>query len=271
MGFGTDWSRFLAHPAFLVNLDRRPDRLALATKALTEAGFTDQRRFVAIDGQTADMPAIYARHGITRFSPHDPALLASNGKQGCFLSHIEILRHARDLDLPFAHFFEDDIAFHTDFARLGPQFLRATPAEADMIYMGAQMEPGFGTKSWSAKVAHGVARGFGLGRRPHKVFGDLGPFPVFCLHAFSLTRKGIAAVYDFLTQQEQGVYVEDCMIIDGQRRPPSPYVTRFPILHSVWDARRFPDSGPHRSAERAVRNAGLVYQDADLGSDIGTD
>jgi hypothetical protein len=61
------------------------------------------------------------------------------------------------------------------------------------------------------------------------------------------------------------------MTIDGQRRGAQPYVTRFPILHSVWDARRFPDPSPHRSTERAVRNAGLVYQDADLGSDIGTD
>jgi len=271
MGFDTDWPRFLAHPAFLVNLDRRPDRLALATKALTEAGFTNQRRFVAIDGQTADLTAAFASHGITRFSPHDPDFCASQGKQGCALSHLAVLRHARDLDLPFVHIFEDDSAFHSDFARLGPQFLQATPAEADMIYMGAQMEPSFGIESWPARVAQTVARGFGAGRRPHRIFGDLGPYPVFCRHAFSLSRAGVAGLYDFLTKQEQGVYTGDCMIIDGQRRGAQRYVTRFPIRHSVWDARRFPDSSPRRRTARAKRNAGLVYQDADLGSDLGND
>jgi GR25 family glycosyltransferase involved in LPS biosynthesis len=215
MGFDTDWSRFLAHPAFLVNPDRRPDRLALATKALTEAAFPNQQRFVAVDGWTADLTAAFARHGMTRFSPHAPEFCASQGKQGCALSHLTLLRHIRDLDLPFVQIFEDEIAFHSDYARLGPQLLQAMPAEADMIYIGAQMEPSFGIESWPASFAQTVARGFGAGRGPHRIFGDLGSFPVYCRHAFSLTRVGVARLYDFLTKQQEGADTGHCMIIDA--------------------------------------------------------
>lgn len=271
MGIDTDWTRFLAHPAYFLNLDRRPDRLARTAQALAAAGFANQHRFAAVDGKTADLPAAFASHGITILGAHDQGFVTSKAKQGCMLSHLAILRHARDLDLPFVHIFEDDISFHRDFARLAPQFLQATPRSADMIYMGAQIEPATGTANRMARLAQTVCAPLGLAAKPHRALGDLGRFPVFCLHAYSLTRKGVAALYDFLTRQEQGVYTVDCMTIDGQRRGTQPYVTRFPILHSVWDARRFPDPGPHRSAERAVRNAGLVYQDADLGSDIGTD
>ena len=60
MGIDTDWTRFLAHPAYFLNLDRRPDRLARTAQALAAAGFTNQHRFAAVDGQTADLPAAFA-------------------------------------------------------------------------------------------------------------------------------------------------------------------------------------------------------------------
>ena len=60
MGIDTDWTRFLAHPAYFLNLDRRPDRLARTAQALAAAGFTNQHRFAAVDGKTADLPAAFA-------------------------------------------------------------------------------------------------------------------------------------------------------------------------------------------------------------------
>lgn len=268
MGFGKNWTDFLARPAFVLNLDRRPDRLARTTAALEMAGFSDIRRFAAIDGQSADLPAVFASHGITTLGQHDQEFITSKGKQGCMLSHLAVLRHVRDHDLPFVHVFEDDITFHTDFSRLGPQFLRATPPRTDMIYTGSQIGLAFGTVTWPAKITQAIGALSGIAASPRWIFGDLGAYPAYCLHAYSLTRTGIAALYDFLTRQEHGAYTVDCMTIDGQRQRVPPHVTRFPIRHTVWDARRFPDPARQRSASRTIRNAGLVYQDADLGSDI---
>lgn len=267
MGFGTNWAEFLAQPGFVMNLDRRPDRFQSSGAALEKAGFRDIRRFAAVDGRTADLTTGLAAHGISRLRPHGAGKLATKAEQGCLLSHLGVLRLARALDLPMVHIFEDDIAFHSDFARLGPKFLRATPPETGMIYMGAQLGPNLGVMAGKGVMAS-VVKALGLGLRPHRRWGDVGAFPAYCLHAYSLTREGIAALYDFLTGQPAGVWPVDCMTFDAQLDPLPQHVVRFPLRHTVWDARRFPDALRHRSAAVAARNCGLVFQDADLGSDI---
>lgn len=267
MGFGTNWTEFLGQPAFVLNLDRRPDGLQRTAAGLRQAGFMDIRRFAAIDGKTADLTADLVAQGISKLRPHSIGKLATRAEQGCLLSHLGALRLARQMGLPQVHIFEDDIAFHSEFARLGLQFLRATPPDAAMIYMGAQLGPDIGAAARRGGLG-AIALALGLARRPHRLWGDVGAFPAYCLHAYSLTRTGIAALYDFLTQQAAGGWPVDCMTFDAQLDPLPSHVTRFPLRHCVWDARRFPDAARHRSAANSPRNAGLVFQDADLGSDI---
>lgn len=129
--------RVLAAPAFIINLDRATDRLEFATRNISLAGFSDIRRFRAIDGRDeAQMTAALERLG-------DPLLsdgLDTPGKRGCLFSHINVLKTIVDQGIQLATIFEDDVFFHPDWATLSGLYFDETPADYDVIFMGNSVD-----------------------------------------------------------------------------------------------------------------------------------
>lgn len=70
---------------YYINLDHRTDRNESTIKELRKLGIHNPRRFNAIKKDT--------------------------GAIGCFMSHLEVLKSARNRNLPYVTIFEDDILF----------------------------------------------------------------------------------------------------------------------------------------------------------------
>lgn len=70
---------------YYINLDHRKDRNESAIQELSKIGIHNPNRFSAIK--------------------------KDNGAIGCFMSHLEVLKSARDRNLPYVTIFEDDILF----------------------------------------------------------------------------------------------------------------------------------------------------------------
>jgi glycosyl transferase family 25 len=104
---------------YLINLDRRPERLDKALKQLEAHGIDNVLRFPAIDGNTLE------KH---------PTLNA--GQLGCTVSHLLILHHAKDNNFKRILIFEDDIVLGDDFNQVLNQAIDELPEDWCMFYMG---------------------------------------------------------------------------------------------------------------------------------------
>ena len=70
---------------YYINLDHRTDRNESAIQELSKIGIHNPNRFSAIK--------------------------KDNGAIGCFMSHLEVLKYARDRNIPYVTIFEDDVLF----------------------------------------------------------------------------------------------------------------------------------------------------------------
>jgi len=98
---------------FLVNLERRPDRLAAMKAQLDRLGIPFER-FNAVDAKTADPAALRAP-----FAGSGPLGMLSPGDMGCTMSHIHIWRMIAEGPDEWVTVLEDDIQL-SDSA---PEFL----------------------------------------------------------------------------------------------------------------------------------------------------
>ena len=99
--------------AFLINLDRHPDRLAAAQTRLSQAG-VKAVRMPGVDG--ASLSPAARRAAVARFH----AILARGrlytpGQIGCALSHQAVYRQMIDENLPATLVFEDDVQLSPGF------------------------------------------------------------------------------------------------------------------------------------------------------------
>jgi glycosyl transferase family 25 len=105
-----------------INLDRRPDRWQRMQLKFAEHGIQSVRRFSALDGDVLDIPA----HWI-----HTP------GAYGCLLSHLEVIREARQLGVSSVLIFEDDVVFDPNLQEKFGTFIEEVPSDWDMLFLGA--------------------------------------------------------------------------------------------------------------------------------------
>jgi GR25 family glycosyltransferase involved in LPS biosynthesis len=135
-----NWPEVLRAPAFVINLDARPDRLASSKEELHHAGFRDVRRFAAIDAAAPGvLDEAWGRLGAPRFDSRDEWFRVNAGAQGCLLSHIGVWAEIIDQNLPFACVFEDDIFFHRHWTHLAPTYFDFTPTDYDVLFMGSRI------------------------------------------------------------------------------------------------------------------------------------
>lgn len=227
----------LAAPAFVVNMDACTDRWAAVVPRLASAGFTSVERWPAVDARNpADLARAWAAVGNPPFDPRDVKFTIFPGKQGCTLSHLLLWRHIAESGAPYAVVFEDDAFFHERWHELAPAYMEATPANWDILYMGAQLAA-------PPPSAH-IAR-----------------VPVFCTHAYVVTAAGAQRLYDALMTCATGFSIVDCMLIHYMK------IQACPFNWYVWNATMYPDvNAAADNKEWAQRNHGLVFQDATMGS-----
>jgi len=267
------WLHFLDHPAFLINLKSRPERLRSALAQLKQAGFTHIEPQEAVDAQSAPMAKMFEQHGIHAFDESNQSytfLRKHPGQQGCMLSHLAILKQIIERNISISHVFEDDIIFHSRWEELAPKFLAKTPNHCDIMYLGSQIEFRM-MEQWPPRIQRRLSR-LGLPNTlppwPSRSLGDILSPPLYCTHAFTIELEAAKSLYQWMTTQVNGVYAIDCMFIDGMLG--KPHLSRYPLNWFAWNATRFPPCKDQISSSAAFRdrNCGLVFQCEDFGSDI---
>ena len=109
----------------LINLTRRPERLAASLAAIQAAywPFRPPQRFAAIDGDKVGVPEGWPSGG---------------GAWGCMQSHRHVLERAIMDDVKQLLVLEDDLAFRPGFAESMASFLDAVPGDWDQLMIGGQ-------------------------------------------------------------------------------------------------------------------------------------
>src|SRR4051812_5340894 len=107
------WQDVPNAPAFVINLDSHPERMAASVRELQLAGFTDVRRFQAVDAQYSEaLKEAWSGRGSPAFAAWVTKFPEFAGKQGCFLSHLSLWNESAE--------FEDDILLHRHWSQLAP-------------------------------------------------------------------------------------------------------------------------------------------------------
>jgi hypothetical protein len=235
------WSEVLHAPAFVINLDSRPDRLATTTEELVRAGFSDVRRFPAVNASNpTNLERAWMASGCPPFSGWDSRFTNVPGKQGCFLSHVALWDEILEQGLPFACVFEDDIFFHLHWKNLAPTYFGFTPTDYDILFMG----------NWMWVVEAGLVQ----------------RVPVYCMHAYIITAEGADRLRRTVLEDPEGVTTIDVMIARYQAHGDRSGV--HPFNWYVWNGTTFPSKRAAQHPSWSVRNTGLVFQDHRLGTDI---
>jgi GR25 family glycosyltransferase involved in LPS biosynthesis len=105
-----------------INLDRRADRWDQMQAKFQQHNLQDIRRFSAVDGQGLNVPGGWS---------------ATSGAYGCLLSHLQVVRDARELGIPSVLIFEDDVVFDANLQDNFRRYIGQAPADWDMLYFGA--------------------------------------------------------------------------------------------------------------------------------------
>lgn len=121
---------------YVINLDRRADRLELVKAELVKAGINKYERFSAIDGKTLSHKY--------KFVPTDSMSdEQAMGHIGCTLSHFGVLNKAKLDGAEKYAVFEDDVEFHENFKSLFDEYYKDVPPDWDCILLGGSHVGGF--------------------------------------------------------------------------------------------------------------------------------
>ena len=232
------WKSILAAPSFVINLDRCKWRLSATLSRVQNAGFTNVKRFSAID---ASNPKLLEEKWDALGKPlknsiFDPEFLTFLGKQGVCLSQIFLWKKIVDEQIPISTIFEDDVMFHPQWAELAPLYWGQTPPSWDVLFIGSQHE---------FNSTFHVDKG-----------------PVFCLHAYIITLEGAKRLLNNVLSRPGGLYTIDTMLkVEMDLNTKS-------FQWYVWNGKLFPCSEAEMPNGWSKRNNGLVFQDESFGTDV---
>jgi glycosyl transferase, family 25 len=120
--------------AYLINLDRSPERLATMVAQLDAAGLSWQR-VVAVDGRDfGELPWAGYDH---RAYDHDWGKSHHPGEVGCFLSHVRALQTFLQDGAAFGLILEDDCLFAPDLKHLLDELIERT-ADWDVVKLSGK-------------------------------------------------------------------------------------------------------------------------------------
>jgi len=122
------------YPAYVINLDRCPERYERSFNRIQQAGFSLVERFPAIDAKNKE---ILEKEWLKYPQFKTKYFYRSIGEQGCFLSWINLLVSLRNAKHPFVTVFEDDVVFDSTFDETTVnEYWENTDKDFDMIYLG---------------------------------------------------------------------------------------------------------------------------------------
>ena len=105
--------------AFLINLERRKDRLELAEAELQKWNLCGVERVEAVDGKTL---------------PQHPSI--NFGALGLYHTHLNIIRYAKEQGFKSVLILEDDCFFREGIKELD-EYMKALPNDWEILYFGA--------------------------------------------------------------------------------------------------------------------------------------
>ncbi len=106
-------------------------------RAFADQNIPDVQRVSAIDGNITPLPHNW---------------IHSAGAYGCLLSHVRVVREARDAGASGVLIFEDDAVFHPQFKEKFATFIEELPPDWDLLFLGALH------KDEPVKVSEHIAR-----------------------------------------------------------------------------------------------------------------
>lgn len=227
-----NFDEVLSGKCYLINLDRCIERWPVMEERISAAGFIPER-IAAVDGLHGNRRKKWLDIG-ARSDYKD--VFDSDGQSGCGLSHVGIWDHIVKNDIPFASIFEDDAMFHKDWKELAPMFYQHTDKNTDIVYYGSQ---GANASNKAPLVTE---------------------YPVFCTHAYMITRDGAAKLLNAIRTSSQ-LFSLDCFIIELMK-----IGKKCPFRWQCWNGVKYDD--PARKTALEYRNDGIVFQDASYESNI---
>lgn len=240
------WSHVLSAPAFVINMDRCPERWESSQQRLKAAGFTNINRFKAIDGTVDDLEDAWKIHGSPRMDQRDTDFVDTfkEGKQGCTLSQITLWKHIIDNNIQYAVVFEDDIDFHERWCDLAKTYWDHTPRDFDILFLGSQIDG-------------------------HITYDHITVVPTYCMHAYMVSLEGVRKLYELCVRYPTGIKTFDCILNECMHRAFITHGEFMPFRWYSWNATMYFDAKALKGSKFwAIRNHGLVFQDANFGSHI---
>lgn len=183
----------------LINLDRRPDRLAAVTRRLTEAQwpFAWPQRMAAFDGHNAEPPTGWSAH-------------VGRGAYGCLVSHLTAMESAMATGAQNLLVLEDDAVFVDGFADKAKAFVRDVPSDWEQLLLGAMhIQPSICVSSGVVRVRAALHTHAYAIRRPmmERAIEALRRGRTHCDWLFAqlhLGSRGVYAPSPLLVNQDQG-------------------------------------------------------------------
>lgn len=240
----------LSSPCFIVHLPKHTERVPVYQR-IQDAGFQKIYWYPAVRGD--QLPSVRQAIARLQLGKLDPGI--SSGALGCLLSHLCLLQHIIQEEIPMATIFEDDVMFHPEWSTLAPQYFEKMVEEYpgyEVVFIGNQLDSS-------------------------RVFRDPGPMltqePVYCTHGYMVTLEGAKKLFrtlmtwDSTNTPYNGLTMIDYMIKETQRRA---NVTQyFPFVWVSWDGTRHPCRyNPLPLTLEHCRNSGLVFQDTRLPTTV---
>lgn len=122
---------------FCINLDKRPDKWEDSLKEFQKIGLSGVTRFSGVDGNPDNL--------VSKLLP---------GEVGCILSHLSIIKKAKENNLENILVFEDDVVFHQHFNEMFESTINSVPTDWDMLYFCGNHQGGL------RMIKPGIARVF---------------------------------------------------------------------------------------------------------------
>lgn len=164
---------------YYINLDYRTDRRELFEKRAKEAGIVDLIRFPAIQPNIGDC-------GFNEETLKHPDLLLRRNQAGCSMSHLAIIKSAKERNVKNVLIFEDDCIFLDGFKEKAQKCADdLKKIDWDILYFGG--EPNYSSHPISDNLS---MMGYG---------------GVYCLHAYAINNSfyDLALTYNVLIEDNK--------------------------------------------------------------------
>jgi glycosyl transferase family 25 len=227
----------LTSPSFVINLPRCSDRLHYSMEQLKNAGYSQVSVFQAIDGiQSSEVEEALKIFHYPKLDSIKP------GAIGCLLTHMKLLNHIIEQNIPITNIFEDDIHFHPEWEVLSKEYYALTPIDYDVLFIGNQLENPLTLSEITSEYC-------------------------YCTHAYIVTLEGAKKMLNVILQYiKNGLREIDCILKEVFNKHKSEGISSPFVLYS-WNGTKYP-CYYNTSANIHCRNTGLVFQNMQFISQI---